>query len=67
MIDGKIIKSDGTRTVQDYDGATVTLEKGWYYLTSIDWSGPYDTKDQAQIEFNQYAKFLDSDPKVMTD
>lgn len=66
-----IIYSDGTKTNvsqnADYELVSYVLEKGWYYYDGEVWFdviGPYETKEEAEIEQQRYFNFINSEPKV---
>ena len=67
MIESEIFYSDGTKTIIDFDDSDVILAAGGYYnIIGADWSGPFESKDEANTHLLEYIKFLDTDPKLVT-
>ena len=67
MIQSEVFYSDGTKHIADYDQSDIILSEGWYYrIIEADWSGPFESKDEANTHLLEYIKFLDTDPKLVT-
>lgn len=62
----EVFYSDGSLKLKQYDYKVNILEKGWYHWdeTWTDWSGPFESEEEAKKELKRYVEFLNSEPRI---
>lgn len=62
----EVFYSDGSLKLKQYDYKENILEKGWYHWdeTWADWSGPFESEEEAKKELKRYGEFLNSEPRI---